>query len=52
MSLQLHLVARLSTKLRYVARPASRRRRIMDRAVLNLKMAPTAATSNVNAIKQ
>ena len=52
MSLLVHPAVRLRMTLRYVARPASRRRRTMDRVALNLKMAPIAATSNVNAIKQ
>jgi hypothetical protein len=52
MSLQIHPVVRLRVTLQYAARPASRRRRTMDRAALNLKMAPTAATSNVSAMKQ
>ena len=52
MLLLIHPVVRLRMKLLYVARQASRRRKTMDRAALNLKMAPTAATSNVNAMKQ
>jgi len=47
----IHPVVRLRMTL-YAARPASRRRRTMDRVALNQKMAPTAVTSNVKAIKQ
>ena len=48
----IHPVVRLRMTLLYAARPASRRKRTMDRVALNLKMAPTAVTSNVKAIKQ
>ena len=48
----IHPVVRLRMTLLYVARQARRRRITMDLAALNLKMAPTAATSNVNTIKQ
>ena len=52
MSLLIHPVVRLRVKLRYVARPASRRKRTMDRVALNLKMALLAATSRDKASSQ
>jgi hypothetical protein len=48
----IHPVVRLRMMLLYAARPTSRTRRTIDRVALNLKMAPTAVTSNVKAIKQ
>ena len=48
----IHPAVRLKMTLRYAVRPASRKWKTMDRVALNRKMAPTAAPSNVKAIKQ